>query len=38
MFQYGLTEPLRAALVGIAKHIPPLLKPIQGDCPAVGVF
>jgi hypothetical protein len=30
MFQWGLSEPLRASLTVIAKHIPPLLKPIQG--------
>lgn len=30
MFAYGLSEPLRQALVAIATHIPPLLKTIQG--------
>lgn len=30
MFQWGLTEPLRQALVVIARHIPPLLRSIQG--------
>lgn len=29
MFQWGLTEPLRQALVVIARHIPPLLREIQ---------
>ena len=29
MFQWGLTEPLRQALVVIARHIPPLLRSIQ---------
>ncbi|KAI0046207.1 atypical/PIKK/FRAP protein kinase [Auriscalpium vulgare] len=29
MFACGLSEPLRQALVAIAKHIPPLLKTIQ---------
>jgi hypothetical protein len=31
MFQWGLTEPLRQALVAIARHIPPLLRSIQGE-------
>lgn len=31
MFQWGLTEPLRQALVVIARHIPPLLRSIQGQ-------
>ena len=30
IFACGLSEPLRNALVAIAKHIPPLLKTIQG--------
>lgn len=30
MFACGLSEPLRQALVAIARHIPPLLKTIQG--------
>jgi hypothetical protein len=30
MFQWGLTEQLRQALVVIARHIPPLLDSIQG--------
>lgn len=30
MFKCGLSEPLRQALVAIARHIPPLLKTIQG--------
>lgn len=30
MFACGLSEPLRVALIAIAKHIPPLLKTIQG--------
>lgn len=30
MFECGLSEPLRQALVSIASHIPPLLKTIQG--------
>lgn len=30
MFAYGLSEPLRQALMNIAKYIPPLLKTIQG--------
>jgi len=30
MFACGLSEPLRSALVSIARHIPPLLKTIQG--------
>jgi FKBP12-rapamycin complex-associated protein len=30
MFQWGLTEQLRMALVAIARHIPPLLRSIQG--------
>ena len=30
MFACGLSEPLRQALVAIAKSIPPLLKTIQG--------
>jgi FKBP12-rapamycin complex-associated protein len=30
MFQWGLTEQLRQALVVIARHIPPLLESIQG--------
>lgn len=30
MLACGLSEPLRQALVAIAKHIPPLLKTIQG--------
>lgn len=30
MFNCGLSEPLRQALVAIATHIPPLLKTIQG--------
>lgn len=30
MFTCGLSEPLRQALVAIARHIPPLLKTIQG--------
>jgi FKBP12-rapamycin complex-associated protein len=34
MFQCGLSEPLRQALVSIAKHIPPLLKSIQGEYPS----
>ena len=29
MFAYGLSEPLRSALVNIARFIPPLLKKIQ---------
>lgn len=39
MLACGLSEPLRQALVAIAKHIPPLLKTIQGTmylyCPAI---
>jgi FKBP12-rapamycin complex-associated protein len=31
MFACGLSEPLRTALMAIARHIPPLLKTIQGD-------
>ena len=31
MFACGLTEPLRQALVAIARHIPPLLRTIQGS-------
>lgn len=31
MFQWGLTEQLRQALVVIARHIPPLLESIQGE-------
>jgi len=31
MFACGLSEPLRQALMAIAKHIPPLLKTIQGS-------
>lgn len=31
MFSCGLSEPLRTALVAIARHIPPLLKVIQGE-------
>ena len=31
MFAYGLSESLREALVAIARHIPPLLKTIQGE-------
>lgn len=30
MFACGLSEPLRQALVAIARQIPPLLKTIQG--------
>jgi FKBP12-rapamycin complex-associated protein len=30
MFACGLSEPLRQALVAIARHIPPLLRTIQG--------
>lgn len=30
MFACGLSEPLRQALTAIARHIPPLLKTIQG--------
>lgn len=30
MFDCELNEPLHQALVAIAKHIPPLLKTIQG--------
>ena len=30
MFACGLSEPLRTALTAIARHIPPLLKTIQG--------
>lgn len=30
MFAFGLSEPLRQALMSIAKHIPPLLKTVQG--------
>jgi FKBP12-rapamycin complex-associated protein len=30
MFACGLSEPLRQALIAIARHIPPLLKTIQG--------
>jgi hypothetical protein len=30
IFACGLSEPLRSALVSIARHIPPLLKTIQG--------
>lgn len=30
MFAYGLSEPLRQALTAIVRHIPPLLKTIQG--------
>ena len=30
MFACGLSEPLRQALMAIARHIPPLLKTIQG--------
>lgn len=30
MFACGLSDPLRQALVAIARHIPPLLKTIQG--------
>jgi FKBP12-rapamycin complex-associated protein len=29
-FACGLSDPLRQALVAIARHIPPLLKNIQG--------
>lgn len=35
MFAYGLSEPLRQALVAIATHIPPLLKTIQGTLTAL---
>ena len=31
MLACGLSESLRQALAAIAKHIPPLLRPIQGD-------
>jgi FKBP12-rapamycin complex-associated protein len=31
MFACGLSEPLRQALVAIARQIPPLLKTIQGN-------
>jgi len=31
MFACGLSEPLHQALVSIARHIPPLLKTIQGE-------
>ena len=31
MFSCGLSEPLRSALVSIARHIPPLLRTIQGE-------
>jgi len=30
MFACGLSEPLRTALTAIGRHIPPLLKTIQG--------
>jgi hypothetical protein len=30
MFAYGLSEPLRVALVAIGKFIPPLLRTLQG--------
>lgn len=30
MFEFGLSEPLRQALVAIARHTPPLLSAIQG--------
>jgi serine/threonine-protein kinase mTOR len=30
MFACGLSDPLRTALMAIARHIPPLLKTIQG--------
>lgn len=30
MFACGLSEPLRQALTAIVRHIPPLLKTIQG--------
>jgi FKBP12-rapamycin complex-associated protein len=30
MFACGLSEPLRQAMMAIARHIPPLLKTIQG--------
>lgn len=30
MFACGLSEPLHQALVAISRHIPPLLKTIQG--------
>lgn len=33
MFSCGLSEPLRSALVSIARHIPPLLRTIQGEEP-----
>jgi len=32
MMSFGLSEPLKSALVIIARHIPPLLKTIQGAC------
>ena len=35
MFAFGLSEPLRQALVAVAMHIPPLLKTIQGTYSAV---
>lgn len=31
MFHSGLTEPFRKALVAIARHIPPLLRTVQGS-------
>jgi FKBP12-rapamycin complex-associated protein len=34
MLACGLSEPLRHALVAIARHIPPLLKTIQGKAPS----
>lgn len=33
MLACGLSEPLRQALVAIARYIPPLLKTVQGEAP-----
>jgi FKBP12-rapamycin complex-associated protein len=34
MLACGLSEPLRHALVAIARYIPPLLKTVQGKAPS----
>ena len=38
MFACGLSEPLRQALVAIARQIPPLLKTIQGMADVLGIL
>jgi len=38
MLACGLSEPLRHALVAIARYIPPLLKTIQGKAPSPSVL